>query len=315
MWEGTCLWFKRVLLLAWLIGTTIFTIDANKVEGIKDDYLSAFIAAILVFNLIPWMAILVKRRRRRLDEESALDVAELSTPRRSARYSLISLVVILATAAGLYMAGAKQIADLADSPTPTILDTYQEGPADPKLAWLQVTKRNSAPATWHTCEKIKVFVNPGNVKSAVDDVKWVIDQVNQTTSLNFYYAGLSDQQAFVDLRKDYELLIGFYSEADAPAGSKFGKAIGLGGPGSFITSYTSGNIGIRTPAYSKANKKVRQEVLLHEFGHVLGLNHVTTKKDVMYKEVSGGKVEFNKETKEYFLAHPGCEKEQKIPAT
>ena len=206
------------------------------------------------------------------------------------------------------MAGAKQIADLADSPTPTILDTYQEGPADPKLAWLQVTKRNSAPATWHTCEKIKVFVNPGNVKSAVDDVKQVIDQVNQTTSLNFYYAGLSDQQAFVDLRKDYELLIGFYSEAHAPSSNKFGKAIGLGGPGSFFTSYTSGNIGIRTPAYSKANRKVKQEVLLHEFGHVLGLNHVTTKKDVMYKEVSGGKVEFNKETKEYFLSHPGCEK-------
>ena len=308
MWESAYLWFKRLLLLAWLIGTTIFTIDANKVEGIKDDYLSDFIAAILVFNLIPWMAILVKWRRRRLEEESALDVAELSTPRRSARYSLISLVVILAIAAGLYMVGAKQIADLADSPTPTILDTYQEGPADPKLAWLQVTKRNSIPLTWHTCEKIKVFVNPGKVKSAVEDVKWVIDQVNQTTSLNFYYAGLSDQQAFVDLRKDYELLIGFYSEKDAPSDTKFGTAIGLGGGQSTFSATTAGNIGIRTPAYSKANKKVRQEILLHEFGHVLGLNHVTTKKDVMYKEVSGGKVEFNKETKEYFLAHPGCEK-------
>jgi len=67
-------------------------------------------------------------------------------------------------------------------------------------------------------------------------------------------------------------------------------------------------MGIRTPAYNKANKKLRQQVLLHEFGHVLGLDHVTTKKDVMYPEASGAKVEFNKETKAYFLAHPGCEK-------
>jgi len=308
MWESVYLWFKRLLLLVWLIATTIFTIDANKVEGIKNDYLSDFIAAILVFNLIPWMAILVKRRRRRLDEESALGNAKLSRPRRSARYSLISLVVVLAIAAGLYMVGAKQVADLADSPIPTYLDTYQPGEVDPKLAWFQVTKRNSLPMTWHTCEKIKVFVNPGNVKSAVDDVKQVIDQVNQTTSLNFYYAGLSDQQAFVDFRSERELLVGFYSEEDAPVTTKFGNAIGIASGQPSFTAITSGNIGIRTPAYSKASKNLRKQVLLHEFGHVLGLDHVTTKKDVMYKEAYGTKIDFNKETKEYFLAHPGCEK-------
>ena len=90
--------------------------------------------------------------------------------------------------------------------------------------------------------------------------------------------------------------------------AKFGKAIGIASGQPSLTAITSGNIGIRTPAYSKSNKKLRQQVLLHEFGHVLGLDHVTTKKDVMYKEAYGTKIDFNKETKEYFLAHPGCEK-------
>lgn len=308
MWESAYLWFKRLLLLLWLIATTKFTIDANEVEGVKTDYVSDVIAAILLFNLLPWIIIFAKKRRRKRVSKKPFDESDFHPPRRSARYSLISLIVVISLAAGLYMVGAKQVADLADSPIPTYLDKYKPGSDDPKLAWLQVTERNSLPLTWHTCEKIKVFVNPGDIKSAVDDVKQVIDQINQLTSLNFYYAGLSDQQAFVDLRKDYEVLIGFYSESDAPSSNKFGTAIGIGGGQSTSTATTAGNIGIRTPGYNKLSKSVRKQVLLHEFGHVLGLNHVTTKKDVMYKEASGAKLEFNQQTKEYFLAHPGCEK-------
>jgi hypothetical protein len=302
------LWFKRVLLLAWLIATTIFTIDANEVEGIKNDYVADFIAAILLFNLIPWLVINRKRKKRKRASQKITDDAEVYDPRKSTTYILISLVVIVGVAAGFYMWADKQVANLAESPTATFLDSYQKGAEDPKIAWTQVTERNAIPMTWHTCKKIKVFVNPGEVKSAVDDVKQVIDQVNQLTSLNFYYAGLSEQQAFVDMRNELEVLIGFYNEKDAPTSTKFGKAIGIASGQPTFTAITSGNIGIRTPAYSKTNKKIRQQVLLHEFGHVLGLDHVTTKNDVMYKEVSGGKVDFNKETKAYFLTHPGCEK-------
>jgi hypothetical protein len=302
------LWFKRFLILAWLVATTIFTIDANEVEGIKNDYLADFIAAILVFNLIPWLVINRKRKKRKKASRKITDDAEVYDPRKSTTYILISLVVIVGAAAGIYVWADKQVANLAESPTATFIDTYEKGAADPKIAWTQVTERNAIPMTWHTCKKIKVFVNPGEVKSAVDDVKQVIDQVNQLTSLNFYYAGLSEQQAFVDMRNEREVLIGFYSEQDAPTPAKFGKAIGIASGQPSFTAITSGNIGIRTPAYNKANKKLRQQVLLHEFGHVLGLDHVTTKKDVMYPEAYGTKIDFNQETKAYFLAHPGCEK-------
>jgi predicted Zn-dependent protease len=50
------------------------------------------------------------------------------------------------------------------------------------------------------------------------------------------------------------------------------------------------------------------QVLLHEFGHVLGLDHVSKKNDLMSTQVSGGKTDFNKQTKEYFLNNPGCVK-------
>jgi predicted Zn-dependent protease len=70
----------------------------------------------------------------------------------------------------------------------------------------------------------------------------------------------------------------------------------------------SGNIGIRTPAYQRGSKSLQMQVLLHEFGHVLGLDHVSKKNDLMSTQVSGGKTDFNKQTKEYFLNNPGCVK-------
>jgi len=302
------LWFKRFLLLAWLIATTIFTINANEVEGIKNDYVADFIAAILLFNLIPWIVINRKRKKRKKASRALHDDAELYDPRKSIRYILISLVVIVGAAAGMYMWADKQVANLADSPTPTFLDTYQKGAADPKITWTQVTKRNEIPMTWHTCKQIKVLVNPGEVKSAVVDVKEVIDEINQLTSLNFFYAGLTTKQPFVDINNEYEVIVSFYSEDEASDGFKFKEAVGLGSANGYFGEVVSGGIGIRTPAYQKANRGLRKEILLHEFGHVLGLDHVNKKNELMSIQVNGSKTAFNKETKAYFLAHPGCEK-------
>ena len=310
-------WFKRILLLAWFIATCLFTIDANEVEGIENNIAADIVAAILLFNLIPWFVSYRRWRKRKREQEIALKPAgafdeNYVVPVRSRRGAniglAISVIVVVVMAGSFYQWANEQVAILNESPTPTYLDSFEKGSPDPKLVWTQVAQRNKSPLTWHTCKKIKVFVNPGDVKSGVEDVKEVIEDVNQLTSLNFYYAGLTTKQPFVDITNEYEVVVGFYSEEEAPEEHKFKEAIGLGRADGYFGNVVSGGVGIRTPAYQKASKSLRKEVLLHEFGHVLGLDHVSKKNELMSTHADGSKTTFNKETKEYFLNNPGCVK-------
>lgn len=310
-------WFKRVLLLTWFVATCLFTIDANEVEGIENNIAADIVAAIFLFNLIPWLISYRRWRKRKRKQEIAVSPAgvvdqDFVMPVRSRRGAniglAISVIVVVVMAASFYQWANEQVAILNESPTPTYLDSFERGAPDPKLVWTQVAQRNKSPLTWHTCKKIKVLVNPGDVKSAVEDVKEVIEDINQLTSLNFYYAGSTTKQPFVDISNEYEVLVGFYSEEEAPEGNKFKDAIGLGRADGYFGNVVSGGIGIRTPAYQKVSKSLRKEVLLHEFGHVLGLDHVSKKNDLMSVQVNGSKTTFNKETQEYFLNNPGCVK-------
>ncbi len=72
---GVIIWFKRMMLLAWFIATCLFTIDANEVEGIENNIAADIVAAILLFNLIPWLITYRRRQRRKSEQQAALNPA------------------------------------------------------------------------------------------------------------------------------------------------------------------------------------------------------------------------------------------------
>ncbi len=64
-----------MLLLAWFIATCLFSIDANEVEGIENNIAADIVAAILLFNLIPWLINYRRWRRRKSEQQAALNPA------------------------------------------------------------------------------------------------------------------------------------------------------------------------------------------------------------------------------------------------
>ena len=81
------LWFKRVLLLAWLVATTIFTIDANEVEGIKNDYLADFIAATVKSDRINFVMVDAFSEQR---ESVSLDLVQQAASDKTVLFCISS---------------------------------------------------------------------------------------------------------------------------------------------------------------------------------------------------------------------------------
>ena len=244
--------------------------------------------------------------------------SRLSRVRRNDARGLVALIV-----AGLLLVGAHQLRLLPDlggssfaassgstaMPTqprdvsPVPLGTPPPRPEGEGGYAFSAEQPNGRPVTWDPCRPIRYVVRPDNQPpwgpAALDTA---IAEISRTTGLRFINDGTTDE-APDDDRPAYQLkrygdrwaplLITWTSASESneltgDVGGRGGAVEVYDADGGGASRYVSGGLEIDVQDMLRAEREgapvgLRQTLLLHELGHVVGLGHVNDARSVMHE--------------------------------
>lgn len=155
------------------------------------------------------------------------------------------------------------------------------------------------PVAWNPCETIHYVVNPDGAPDGWDDlVADGVAVVGDAAGLRLEYGGTTDDRSFTDridgVGRAEPVLIGW---ADADEVPKLeGDVAGLAGPVTQtrrgFSRYVSGMVVLDRDAFDELEQQPggdtqQQAILMHELGHLLGLDHVADRGELMFESNLG----------------------------
>jgi hypothetical protein len=175
------------------------------------------------------------------------------------------------------------------------------GNIDPRgFRFRHVTEETGEPVRYNPCAPTHYVINPRNAPAGgVDDVHTAVRMTSQATGLKFVYDGTTDE-VFVHPRDSYQpdrygerwapILISWKSDLPGlPAHEAGRRPLGMGGSSYSPNSddalvYVSGAVTFHSTADLRSGFGGRTwgQVILHELGHVLGLDHFEGGDSVMH---------------------------------
>ena len=157
------------------------------------------------------------------------------------------------------------------------------------------------PVAWNPCEPIHYVVNPQGAPEGWEEVVAAgVAVVSKAAGLSFEYDGLTDDRSFGDridgMGRAEPALIGWADEDEVP--KLEGDVAGLAGPVTQVrrgfSRYVTGMVVLDKDAYAdledsdQFDGEARQQaILIHELGHLLGLDHVDDESELMFKNNLG----------------------------
>ena len=304
---------KRFLLGAWFLWSCWFTYKADNFLNQDNNILQNILLAITLFNLVPWLILYRGRLKREAliyaskSGDTAGSIEENGKFWHIMRILGVGIIIVSGLLATSWSVG--QLYTVPKNINTYEIHLYKKGTEASLISWNEVSLIGNTPRTWHTCESINVWVNVDSYPQAIEDVGNILTEINTMTGLNFVYKGISlEVPPQTEKQSPYNVLVAFYSEEQSKTGFEFGAAIGRAA-GFGNGPLTNGYIGLQMPNYNNLPDYFKLQVLNHEFGHLLGLGHTTTKGELMAPLLTGINTTFNNTVQNYFKSHPGCVKD------
>jgi hypothetical protein len=162
------------------------------------------------------------------------------------------------------------------------------------------------PVAWDPCDEIHYEINPEGAPDDADDteefVEEAIEVVAHYTGLEFVYDGRTDRrpewnrQFAPTIGRHEPVLISWATEDEVPELED--EVAGIGGavavavdPGGWLR-YVTGGVTLDSDAFEDMGDVFgdggeRRAILLHELGHLVGLDHVDSADELMYPDNVG----------------------------
>ncbi|TCJ30432.1 hypothetical protein [Nocardioides jejuensis] len=250
---------------------------------------------------LPFGASFARRRRarqmmRRLEQLDRLDAAyglgAMPTERRSKRRrdwrSGVVLLACIAVFAGILITAGVR-APHNDSAPPISAGGGSYAFEEKQL--------NGQPVGYDPCTPIRVEINPdGEPIDTEALVRTATDHIHEASGLNFTIVGTTSSKRFLTREPSAgrEPVIVGWSTADEDPELK-GDVAGVGGSSMLIFNshkqYVTGAVTLDIDAFREAiaagQEDIAQAIVDHEFGHVVGLGHVKSRAELMYKSSTG----------------------------
>ncbi len=160
---------------------------------------------------------------------------------------------------------------------------------------------SNQPVGYDPCEPIRVVHNPQNAPANAQELlETAIRHTEEATGLRIDLAGTSDERDFLDryggfARRGEPVLVGWATAEEVP--ELAGDVAGLGGstaielrPGRM--EYVTGTVVLDQELFDDldddpANQSDAQGIVDHEFGHLVGLDHVNDPRELMHAQQAG----------------------------
>ncbi|MFB9314161.1 matrixin family metalloprotease [Nocardioides plantarum] len=154
--------------------------------------------------------------------------------------------------------------------------------------FLQSDELSGEPFRWSSCKPIRYVVNAAQ---APDGWKDTLDRslaaVSDATGLEFESKGSTDDGPSSSRdggREPKPVLISWVTPQEEP--QLEGDVVGVAGPGSIGDVYVTGTVFFDAPAFAEmeddGDEGLERAVVMHELGHLVGLDHVDDERQLMY---------------------------------
>ncbi|WP_256839303.1 hypothetical protein [Ornithinimicrobium faecis] len=217
-----------------------------------------------------------------------------SPPRPSRGPGFIALVVVAGVTISAVFAMQPQIFpdrvhELLGT-TPERLLPARDIPSGPgEFSFMATQPETGDPVGYNPCEVIEVAINPDGAPADHQElVETAIEHTSDATGLQFELVGTTEDRDFESMSMDDPVLVMWADEDEAP--DLADDIAGVGGSyrvsayGGATERYVTGFVILDRDAYDDMRSDdMRQAIVDHEFGHLVGLGHVDDPRQLMHE--------------------------------